>query len=98
MDPLAKEVIVKKYLSFLRRAESQQVSWKKAVKFVGGEKRLERLIIDGKVRCHKPEGAVNTKWRFNLADIVKNARTSADLIRFPIDDPRMSATLASYGL
>lgn len=98
MDSLAKEVIVKKYLSFLRRAESQQVSWKKAVKLIGGEKRLERLIVDGKIRCHKPEGAVNTMWRFNLADIVKNARTSADLTRFPIDDPRMTHTLASYGL
>ena len=98
MDPLAKEVIVKKYLSFLRRAESQQVSWKKAVKLIGGEKRLERLIIEGKLRYHKPEGAANTKWRFNLADIVKNARTSADLTRFPIDDPRMTPTLASYGI
>ncbi len=29
------EAIVKKYLSFLKRAEKQEVSWKKAVILVG---------------------------------------------------------------
>ena len=98
MDAMAKDVIVRKYLSFLRRAEKQDVSWKKAVVFVGGEKRLERLMADGIIRYNKPEGSANTKWRFNLADIVKNARTDAELTRFSIDDPRMRKTLASFGV
>ncbi len=98
MDAISKDVIVRKYLSFLRRAEKQDVSWKKAVLLIGGEKRLERLMSDGVIRYSKPEGASNTKWRFNLADIVKNARTDAELTRFAIDDPRMRPTLASFGL
>jgi hypothetical protein len=98
MDAITKDIIVRKYLSFLRRAEKHDVSWKKAAVLVGGEKRLERLMAEGRVRFNKPEGAANTKWRFNLADIVKNARTDADLTRFSIDDPRMKPTLASFGV
>lgn len=98
MDAITKDIIVRKYLSFLRRAEKHDVSWKKAAVLVGGEKRLERLMAEGLVRYTKPEGAVNTKWRFNLADIVKNARTDAELTRFSIDDPRMRPTLAAFGV
>lgn len=98
MDTITKDLIVRKYLSFLRRAEKHDVSWKKAAVLVGGEKRLERLMSEGALRFSKPEGAVNTKWRFNLADIVKNARTDAELTRFSIDDPRMDKTLASFGV
>lgn len=98
MDALKKEVLVKRYLSFLRRAEKQDVSWKKAALLVGGEKRLQRLIEEGRIRSSKPDGAPNTKWVINLADVVENARVSAELTRFPLDDPRMRPTLATYGI
>lgn len=98
MDALAKEAIIKRHLTFLRRAEKHTVSWKKAALLVGGEKRLERLMEDGSVRFSKPEGKANTMWRFNLCDIVKNARIDADLTRFSLDDPRMSPALATFGV
>jgi hypothetical protein len=98
MDTLSKDVIVRKYLSFLHRAEKHDISWKKAAVFVGGEKRLERLIAEGRIRYHKPDGASNTMWRFNFADIVNNARPVSELTRFPIDDPRMRPALASFGV
>lgn len=98
MDAMAKEVIVKKYLSFIKRAEKHEISWKKAALLIGGEKRLERMMERGKIRYSKPEGSANTMWRFNLADIVANGRPNPDLTKFPLDDPRMSPTLASYGV
>lgn len=98
MDTLAKDAIVKRYLTFLRRAEKHTVSWKKASVLVGGEKRLERLMENGSVRFTKPEGKANTMWRFNLSDIVKNARIDADLTRFSLDDPRMTSNLAAFGM
>ena len=85
------EAIVKKYLSFLRRAEKQEISWKKAVILVGGEKRLESLMEQGKIRFFKPEGARNTKWRFNLADIVKNTRTDSRIARLSVNDTKSIA-------
>lgn len=74
MTELSLQLIAQKYLSLLRRTESLCVSYKKAVKLVGGEKRLERLMLEGKVRYSKPEGSTNTMWRFNLADIIKNVK------------------------
>lgn len=85
------EAIVKKYLSFLKRAEKQEVSWKKAVILVGGEKRLESLMEEGKIRFFKPDGARNTKWRFNLADIVKNTRTDSRIARLSVNDTKSIA-------
>jgi hypothetical protein len=98
MDTMAKDVIVKKYLTFLQRAEKHEVSWKKASSLIGGEKRLERLMNEGRIRFSKPDGASNTMWRFNLADVVKNARTVRDLTRFSLDDPRIDSQLLSAGI
>lgn len=74
MSETAMQVVVQKYQSLLRRTEKLHVSYKKAVTLVGGEKRLERLMLEEKIRYFKPEGAVNTMWRFNLADVIKNVK------------------------
>lgn len=74
MPEIAVDVMAQKYQSLLRRTERLHVSYRKAVMLVGGEKRLERLMLDGKVRYSKPEGSANTMWRFNLADIVRNVK------------------------
>lgn len=71
MNAMAVEIKAKKYDSLLRRTERLHISFKKAVLFVGGEKRLEALMDEGRVRYFKPEGKSNTMWRFNLADIIK---------------------------
>ena len=68
------DVMALKYQSLLHRTEKIHVSYKKAVQLIGGEKRLERLMLQKDIRYTKPEGAVNTMWRFNLADIIRNVR------------------------
>lgn len=90
MESIPVEVIVKKYLSFLGRAEKQEVSWKKAAVLIGGEKRLEALMEEGKIRFFKPDGARNTKWRFNLADIVRNSRTDSKIAKLSLCDSRIA--------
>ncbi len=95
MESIPLEIIVKKYLSFLNRAEKQDVSWKKAVVLIGGEKRLETLMDQGKIRFSKPDGARNTKWRFNLADIVRNSRTDAKIAKLSVYDSRIVAQFHS---
>ena len=44
-------------------------------KIVGGRARLDRLIIEGKVRAEKGNGkAQNGKWLINAADVLRYAR------------------------
>lgn len=44
-------------------------------KIVGGRSRLERLIIDGKIRAEKGnDEAQNGKWLVNAADVLRYAR------------------------
>ena len=74
MSELDIRVMAQKYLSLLRRAEKIHVSYKRAVMLVGGEKRLENLMLAEKVRYTKPPGAPNTMWRINLADVFRNVK------------------------
>ncbi len=80
MSEFSVRLMAQKYQSLLRRTESIHVSYKKAVKLVGGEKRLEQLMLAEKVRYTKPGGSANTMWRFNLSDIIRNVKplTSGD--------------------
>lgn len=42
---------------------------------VGGRSRLEQLIISGKIRAEKGNGAAqNGKWLVNAADVLRYAR------------------------
>lgn len=75
MPPTVESILALKYRSLLIIAETMHVSQKKAVKFVMGEKRLQRLVDEGRIRYDKPFGATNTMWRYNLADILKNVKT-----------------------
>ncbi len=68
------EIMVQKFQSLLLRVDGLHCSYKKAVKIVGGEKRLERLMLDEKVRYSKPEGSSNTMWRFNMRDVFLNVK------------------------
>lgn len=82
MYPTQEGIQAIKYRSLLILTESMYVSQKKAVKLVRGEKRLQRLMDEGKIRYNKPLGAPNTKWRFNLADIIKNVKADHRLADF----------------
>lgn len=79
MSPNAVSIMALKYRSLLIIAESMYVSQKKAVKFIRGEKRLQRLVEEGRIRYDKPFGATNTMWRYNLADILKNVKADFKL-------------------
>lgn len=80
MPPSALSIMASKYRSLLIIAESMYVSQKKAVKLIRGEKRLQRLVEEGKIRYDKPFGATNTMWRYNLADIIKNVKVDRRLL------------------
>lgn len=60
-----------KFMALCMCLDDMHCSYKKAVKIVGGEKRLGWLMDTGKVRYDKPIGARNTMWRFNLSDIIR---------------------------
>ena len=44
-----------------------------AASIVGGLRRLETLIAEGKIRAEKKNSAQNGKWRCNAWDCLKNA-------------------------
>lgn len=43
-----------------------------AAKIVGGEARLERLVINGKIRMEKPTCKQNGKWQCNGGDVLQH--------------------------
>lgn len=45
-----------------------------AASIVGGRARLDRLIIEGRIRADKPSVAQNGKWRCNASDVLKYVR------------------------
>lgn len=74
MEDLKTAIMAQKYLQILTQMNGITLSWKIAQKVVGGKKRLERLMLEEKVRYNKPTGAPNTKWQFNASDIFENVK------------------------
>lgn len=54
--------------------ENECFGYRRAAKIVGGRSRLDRLIVEGKVRADKPTPSQNGKWRCNAADVLRFAR------------------------
>lgn len=73
-ENMAVDIDMQKYRSIVITAEGMWLSFKKTVRFCGGEKRVKRLIEEGKLRFEKDDGAPNTMWRFNAADVFRNPR------------------------
>lgn len=48
--------------------------YRMASTIVGGRTRLDRLIIEGKIRAEKQSQAQNGKWRCNAADVLRYVR------------------------
>lgn len=46
----------------------------KAAKIVGGVRKLENLISEGKIAAEKPTRKQNGKWYCNAADVLRNCR------------------------
>lgn len=47
------------------------LSKRECERIVGGRKRLEDLIYEGKIRGRKKSGAQNSRWTINLSDVLK---------------------------
>lgn len=82
MTQMQLEVMAQKYLQIITQVDGITLSWKVAQKLVGGKKRLERLMMEEKVRYTKPEGAPNTKWQFNAADIFSNIKPKVGIVKY----------------
>lgn len=74
------QVMAQKYLQIIEQVNGMTLSWKVSQKLVGGKKRLERLMMEEKVRYDKPEGASNTKWLFNASDIFANIKPNPKVL------------------
>lgn len=59
--------------NILNVMERETFGQRKAATIVGGLKRLEHLMEEGKVRCEKPTQKQNGKWFCNAADVLKYA-------------------------
>lgn len=46
----------------------------KAARIVGGERKLEKLHLSGKIDCAGKVNKQNGKWRFNLAQVLLHCR------------------------
>jgi len=59
----------------LRLMNDQTFGLRKSEKIVGGRARLERLIVDGKIRAEKGNAsAQNGKWFCNASDVLRYAK------------------------
>ena len=65
-----------RFKSLLLRLRGLDISRTLAVKIVGGEKRLDRLVNQGKLHVRKRNGAANTMWRFDAAEVVQYVKPS----------------------
>lgn len=64
-----------KLLTIMRVMNNKTFGLRFSEQIVGGRSRLERLIIDGKIRAEKGNGeAQNGKWLVNAADVLRYAR------------------------
>ena len=45
-----------------------------ATKLVGGEYRLEKLVMAGEIRMDKPTAKQNGKWFCNAADVIRHIK------------------------
>lgn len=60
--------------NILRVMSTQTFSKDKSAYIVGGEKRLIRLIEEGKIASDKPTNKQNGKWHCNAAQVLLNCR------------------------
>lgn len=59
----------------LRTMNDKTFGWRFSEKIVGGRARLERLIVEGRIRADKGnKAAQNGKWLCNAADVLFNAK------------------------
>lgn len=60
--------------NILAVAESLTFSKEIASKFVGGPKKLETLIAEGKIEATKRQNLQNSKWDCNAAQVLRHCK------------------------
>lgn len=60
--------------NIFRVMSEETFSKDKAAAIVGGEKRLSRLIAEGKIKADKPNNSQNGKWFCNAAQVLAHCR------------------------
>lgn len=60
--------------NILAVTEGMTIGKRKAARIVGGEKKLERLYIEGKIVCAGKGKGQSGKWRFDLASVLQHCR------------------------
>lgn len=82
MEDMKVQVMAQKYLQIISQVKGMTLSWNISQKLVGGKKRLERLMLEEKVKYDKPEGSPNTKWKFDAADIFSNIKPNPKAVKY----------------
>lgn len=82
MTDMKTQVMAQKYLQIISQVKGMTLSWNISQKLVGGKKRLERLMLEEKVKYDKPEGAPNTKWQFDAVDIFSNIKPNPKAVKY----------------
>ena len=60
-----------RYHTVLRAAQNVTFSKNTAQKLVGGQRRLERLVAEDKIRGEKKSQKQNGRWECNGADVLR---------------------------
>lgn len=61
-----------RYQEILQAAKDVTFSKRTAQKLVGGQRRLERLVAQNKIRALKTTPAQNGRWECNAADVLRH--------------------------
>ena len=69
-----------RFKSLVARLRGVEFSRRLAVKLLGGEKRLEKLMLQGKIHATKRQGASNTMWRFDASEVVAYVKPNKTFI------------------
>lgn len=77
-------VLAQKFISLLERFEGRTFSYNMSMHLVGGKKRLEHLINEGKLRYDKKGDSRNSPWEFNAIDILKNVKPNLKYERLAV--------------
>lgn len=60
--------------NIFRATSGMTVGKRTAARIVGGEKKLERLHVEGKIVCSGKGKGQSGKWRFDLASVLRYSR------------------------
>lgn len=73
INTLTAEGILLANIYHLARTRVKTLTKNEAAKWVGGRRRLEKLVAENKIRQTKPGDAQNSSWRCDAEDVLRHA-------------------------